>query len=478
MNNIGSRKYYLKALLLWPIKIPLSYILSFFYNSEFIEQSKLSSYNKSRIPGPKKTFCHAPEKNIYFSNTGRVSACCYNQDYPLGYYGEDNLEELLNSSNKKLLVKNLKNNNLSTGCEYCQNLIDSESYKAMGSHRYDMIPLDKNYPTMMEFELSNMCNLACIMCSPLYSSKLEQEENSGKERKTIYGKNFLKELEEFIPHLHKARFFGGEPFLIDIYYEIWEMIIKLNPKCEIAVQTNASILNEKIKQLLNKGNFRLNISIDSLKKDNYEFIRKGANFKQIMNNVNYYKEYSKLKRNPLFFSICPMRQNWMDIPELVNYCNENNIFINFSTVNNPYECSIINMHHKEINEIVELYSNQKLNSSNFAQRENRKHFIGLINQIREWYKLACDIEISQKTYPIEDIKEILKSKFKDLNNKEVIEKFENIFAKFPSQIELSDYHLNKIKKLKNSQFEKALSEKSEDFLKIKLNNLLNLNRIK
>ena len=67
MNNIGSRKYYLKALLLWPIKIPLSYILSFFYNSEFIEQSKLSSYNKSRIPGPKKTFCHAPEKNIYFS---------------------------------------------------------------------------------------------------------------------------------------------------------------------------------------------------------------------------------------------------------------------------------------------------------------------------------------------------------------------------------------------------------------------------
>ena len=87
---------------------------------------------------------------------------------------ENNLSELINSTNRKVIKENLNNYNLSAGCANCQNLIDSEKYKAIGSHQYDMIPLKKDYPTMMEFELSNLCNFACIMCSPMYSSTLEK----------------------------------------------------------------------------------------------------------------------------------------------------------------------------------------------------------------------------------------------------------------------------------------------------------------
>jgi len=47
------------------------------------------------------------------------------------------------------------------------------------------------------------------------------------------------------------------------YYDIWDLIIRKNPKCEIVVQTNATVLNNRIKNLLETGNFKISISIDS-----------------------------------------------------------------------------------------------------------------------------------------------------------------------------------------------------------------------
>ena len=55
-----------------------------------------------------------------------------------------------------------------------------------------------------------------------------------------YDAAFVKQLEEFIPHLEEVKFYGGEPFLIEIYYEIWEKIMELNPKVRISVQTTIS----------------------------------------------------------------------------------------------------------------------------------------------------------------------------------------------------------------------------------------------
>lgn len=468
-------KYYLKYILLKPFKRPFSYLLSFFYNTDYTDRSSLFSYNNYRIPSPNSTFCHAPSRSLYFASNGRVTTCCFNKEYTYGNYKDQSIRDLLDSKNRSLLIKNLANNNLSTGCANCQSLLDSESYKSIASHQYDMLPYKKDYPTMMEFELSNLCNFTCIMCSPIYSSKIDKIENPVEELNNIYDDKFLEDLKEYIPHLYKAKFFGGEPFLIDIYYKIWELIIELNPKCQIIVQTNASIYNSRISSMLSKGNFRLSLSIDSLNKTNYEFIRKGANFEAVMNNVEKYIEYSKKNKRPIYFSICPMKQNWMDIPQIIEYCNSKNIFINFNTVNSPYECAIVNMKLDAISEIIKNYKSQKFRSRTFIQRQNNLYFKGLINQIVQWHLVAEDINRGTQTYTMNEIKEILLHKARNIKDQVAINRFLEMLDRYPSEIELSNYHYGRLKDLKDFKVEKVVLEKREDVMRIKLNNLFMLN---
>ncbi len=451
--------------------------MSFRYNKQYIDRNLLFKYNSHRIPGPCNIFCHASQKNIYFSTSGKAIACCYNKEYSFGVFNNNNLQEIINSNNRKMLTESLKNNNLSKGCDFCKKAIMSENYNAIGAHQYDMIPLNGKYPVMMEFELDNVCNLACIMCSPLYSSKLGGKQNKQLDNKSVYNKNFVHELKPYIPYLYKTKFFGGEPFLIDIYYDIWTEIIDINPKCEIIVQTNATVLNEKIKKMLEKGNFRISISIDSLDKNNYEYIRKGASFENVMNNIGYFIKYSKTKKRPLFFSVCPMQQNWQDIPAIIEYCNKNNIYINFNTVTTPYECAIINMHPDDILKIKQYYESVKIKTGNFIRRQNKKHFDGLTNQIKAWYRYSCQIENSKKKYSLETIKQILINKAGDVSDKEAFEIFEKVFYSFPAEIELSDFHFNRINNLKPHSVKKVFAAKDEEIIKRKLNNIFALKNI-
>jgi MoaA/NifB/PqqE/SkfB family radical SAM enzyme len=74
------------------------------------------------------------------------------------------------------------------------------------------------------------------------------------------------------------------------------MIIAINPKCLIMVQTNGMVLNERIKNLLSRGNFQIGVSIDSLKKEVYETIRPHGKLERVMENINYFSEYSKRKK--------------------------------------------------------------------------------------------------------------------------------------------------------------------------------------
>jgi MoaA/NifB/PqqE/SkfB family radical SAM enzyme len=81
-----------------------------------------------------------------------------------------------------------------------------------------------NYPRVMEFELSNECNLECVMCNGYFSSSIRKNREKLPASVSPYNDQFVDELDQFIPHLTDAKFLGGEPFMIDIYLKIWERI--------------------------------------------------------------------------------------------------------------------------------------------------------------------------------------------------------------------------------------------------------------
>jgi MoaA/NifB/PqqE/SkfB family radical SAM enzyme len=75
-------------------------------------------------------------------------------------------------------------------------------------------------PKVMEFELSNECNLECVMCNGSFSSSIRKNREKLPPIISPYNDDFVNELDAFIPHLTDAKFLGGEPFMIEIYLKI------------------------------------------------------------------------------------------------------------------------------------------------------------------------------------------------------------------------------------------------------------------
>ena len=272
----------------------------------------------------------------------------------------------------------------------------SKNFEAVIAKNYDLLPYSKDYPTKLEFELDNTCNLECTMCFGEFSSSIRKNREKKPLLTSPYDDAFVDQLEEFIPDLHSTRFFGGEPFLIDIYYKIWDRIVDLNPGCEIVVQTNATILNSRVEELLSKGKFKINISIDSLEKESYEAIRVNASFDKVMSNIAYFHDYSIKRGRTIGLSVCPMTTNWKELPAFINYSNEMDAYIYFNIVTFPEHLSIGKLNSGDLNEIINFLEKYDFPTDSVLENSNRQHYFDFLKQVRAWYKLALITEKEQQ----------------------------------------------------------------------------------
>lgn len=346
--------------------------------------TKYLKYQQQRHQGPRKSICHAPHLSMYFGIDGVVRPCCRNKAYTYGSYPNSTIVCIWNNSNRINLIKHLNKSDLSQGCLECYNHLFSENFSAVVAKMFDYQKKRKKYPTILEFELDNTCNLECIMCAGKLSSSIRANRENLPNHSSTYDSEFVNQLEEFIPYLEEARFYGGEPFLIQIYYEIWERIIALNPSTKIYVQTNGTILNDKIKTLLKKGKFVINISIDAIDKELFEKIRKNSNYNIVMKNLAYFHNYCI--QNNTFFCITPtfMRENWMEFPKIVEFCNNRNIPLFYNTLYRPRNLAINTLKSSQIKEISEYLNSFCFISQNNIQKRNNLQYSGFISLLKTW----------------------------------------------------------------------------------------------
>jgi MoaA/NifB/PqqE/SkfB family radical SAM enzyme len=266
----------------------------------------------------------------------------------------------------------------------------------MPARHFDNISKHPAYPVMMEFLVSNQCNLECVMCEGQYSSLIRKNRDKLPPIPTVYDEAFLAQLEEFIPYLQEARFSGsGEAFMIDMNYDIWEMIIKRNPECLIVVQTNGTILSARVKDMLSRGRFQIGISVDSLKKDVFESIRLNANFDKLMENIAYFHEYSVKNKRKFTISTCVMQQNWSELPEFVRFCNSLNAVATFHKVWFPRQHALRSMHWKQLENIVQTLSWQDFPSITPREKQNKAHYEYMLFTIEQWMQQAKENEGEQ-----------------------------------------------------------------------------------
>jgi len=439
LYNIAKRlPYSLIRCLVWIYtRIILNRVIVYFLYGE--KSCKYDKYQHERPLGPRKSICYAPHSSMFFGVDGAVTICCFNRHILYGNIRNNSIADCWNSISLKKMKENLNNHDLNHGCFYCKYTIENNNYQSVAAQQYDFYNSKDSMPTFLIFELSNKCNLNCIMCNIV--DKIDNANiGSDNFEKEPYTETFVNDLKKYIPYLKKAKFLGGEPFFIPVYYRIWQLITELNPKCIIEVQTNASILNKKIINLMNTGNFQVYASIDSFKKQTYELIRKNASFEKIMANLDYLLQYGKKKKYNFSISVCPIKQNMWEIPEMVEFCNNKNCLIYFNIVWAPVNCSLRYLESNEISNLIKHYQAYKTNNNSELIRNNVKQLESLINLLKVWEK-----DVKTKEIYLEK----LKSKNIDIDNltqSQYISLFKEIIEELCTADKLN-YYVNRIKKL-------------------------------
>jgi len=325
-----------------------------------IDKDLLKNYNKIREKSKRKFFCLAPFSTIFFTEYGEILPCYYNKNIVFGKYPEDDPLDAWFGNKMETLRERILKSDLSYGCQDCYNYLIQNNYYSAGAWKYDYLPINKGkYPISLDFQISNICNLSCIMCNGEYSKTVRQKREMKEVYDNPYDDSFVTKIRPLIPHLKEAAFTGGEVFLIKIYYDIWDAIIEINPDIRISITTNGTILNSRVKEYLEKLDFNITISLDSVYKENFEQIRRFSDFDKFIQNFEYFVDYTRRKKTLFTVKICPMRQNSHELPDIIRYLNSKNVSFLFNNVIFPPYCALWNLPSKKLKSIISLLELQK-----------------------------------------------------------------------------------------------------------------------
>lgn len=354
------------------------------------DKHAIKKYNSKRPLIAKHLLCHAPFSSLNFAQNGDMTACCYNRKDVLGTYPQHSIKQAWEGNSAKELRSFMRGKQLGGGCEGCQEQIMSGNFLGSKAAYYDkyaslrhVLPLQPAPPKVFEFEISNICNLECVMCNGYFSSAIRANREKLPKMHSPYDDAFIADVKTYLPYLTDAKFLGGEPFLISHYYEIWEAIIGINPAINVHITTNGTVLNKRAIACLEKMNAGIVISVDSLNKENYEKIRLNADFDELMKNIRWFIDYRNRKGLYLSFAVCPMISNRAYLADIIRFCNENDIYIHYNTVWEPKEECLRYTSGNSLQRLIEELSEIQYEDSPI-QTVNKERTADFLSHIHSW----------------------------------------------------------------------------------------------
>jgi MoaA/NifB/PqqE/SkfB family radical SAM enzyme len=249
--------------------------------------------------------CFAAFNHMRITRLGYMTPCCFiNQGgmfRPTKYIQIWNKEKGLhdywfNGLNIQYQEKFL-NSEFHAGCKVCKKRIEQNIIPPRNEYDWNVEDRMKgvmsiSYPKILEFEISNLCNMECPMCFGHLSSK----HAANRDKHIDWGVNLfdddenldhlIEELKEFIPHLEEIRFVGGEPLAHKGMFKIAKVIYDIKPELKLQICTNGSVYNKKVEKLCKENNIQFSFSVDTRIAKEYEQIRIGGKFEQTYSNID------------------------------------------------------------------------------------------------------------------------------------------------------------------------------------------------
>jgi sulfatase maturation enzyme AslB (radical SAM superfamily) len=356
--------------------------------------------------------CLVPFIGVLVDVNKKVRPCCaYEVDeYPYEYPGDLKKESISEIRNNKKWIKikeDLTNQQVIDGCKPCFEREQRAGWSVRKDYQndgngYSLLDWTDEKLQMIEFNGSNICNLACMHCSPKFSTawislgkkmskilplryNLKPEDVVTKSNPELIKKN-LNELD--LSKLQWITLKGGEPLLNEETQSILEYLLEKNvlQRIVVYVTTNGTVYNERMIWLLGQTkNTFIMFSIDGNAKLNPYIRWSNRNFAtldKIENTIELLSSYPNIDISITtsvmiynIFSLIDIRDWWLGL--IKKYPNNvrihKNIFENVVTTTNV---SVRNLTDLTRQNLIKFYQ---------ENQSDMQEFVSVINELSKDY---------------------------------------------------------------------------------------------
>lgn len=166
------------------------------------------------------------------------------------------------------------------------------------------------YPREIQLEHTDRCNARCIMCGHCHADKSKCRDMPA---------DTFQRIQPFLPFCRHVGLHGyGEPFLAEHILDYMEAYRKYQVR--LYANSNLSYVPDQLLPYIDELFDEINVSCESVRKKDYERIRRGLHFERFVENVEKVREKCPHVRLNLFAVI--MRQNLEQLAELVEFAAE------------------------------------------------------------------------------------------------------------------------------------------------------------
>lgn len=175
-------------------------------------------------------------------------------------------------------------------------------------------PLCYNYPSVVQIEVTNLCNLHCKMCPRDY-----EFEKAGIKPSSMSFDTFDKIMGEWIQHVYQIHLFGrGEPLMAPDLPKMIKYSAEHGVPF-ISFTTNGHLLQGEVAETIAGSDLdELRISIDGADEEGYKIIRK-VSLQRVKDNIKAFRAICDI---PISILTTLSKDNWDSVYRMPELCAE------------------------------------------------------------------------------------------------------------------------------------------------------------
>ena len=216
------------------------------------------------------------------------------------------ISDYFNTKHLKSLQAMALSGTRAPGCESCYHYesLTGQSKRLRDNSNFQKItemenPSEGGKIKILDLRMGNLCNLGCVTCQPLLSSKLEKlwgehgadkfsdksvaAEIPLKHRSWYKSIQFVDEIGENSHGLVSLALVGGEPLINPHNIVLLKKLSHLGKKLKLSITSNIFSVSEDVLELLQKFDTTIDCSLDGIG-PMIEYIRYPVKFEDVVNN--------------------------------------------------------------------------------------------------------------------------------------------------------------------------------------------------